>query len=329
MRDGARWSPLPAWSRFLLDLGATIGNYDPSGARLVVALGLPTRAYAAPLIAAGVVAARLGVESPADAAAHFASLCFRGPGTPVLLEISGRRETGTLTGCQTYRGEHWAKVFVQASRETHFVSETEALRITILGDPSKTGTIDLTAARSSVQRRVFIRHSLGRKALANMARESRLECVIIGRRSLLCQEAVELRVGIPSIADPARFQRARLSDVLRIRKLLRPGDPYRSDVLSNIGRRAAKGADKETPRITVFDGATSFLKWRYLWPESSWILLLDRTEPRCREAAASLDMLYSTRSVSGRVALPLGLPPEGIDIAAFHVASAARRTADA
>jgi hypothetical protein len=115
------------------------------------------------------------------------------------------------------------------------------------------------------------------------------------------------------------MQRARLSDVLRIRKLLHAGQPYRSEVVSSIGRRAPTDVGNDVPFAVVFDGATGFLKWRHLWPQANWVVALDHTEPRCDEAAAAVDALYQDRAVGGPVPLLLPELPGRVDLAAFRV----------
>lgn len=315
---GNRCEPLPAWARYLAELGSLVGTDHKTSDRLVLAVGLPTRVYAVPIIAAGIVAVRTRLEPTTDGAAHFDTVCTAPPSTPVLLEIGGRRMKGTFLGPLAYRGQRWARVKL-ANGETHSVGEADALRIAIpslgvLASPQHllpTGTI--------VQRRGFLRQALGRAALTNITRESRLECVLVGRRSVLCHEATELRVAIPSAADPKRMHRARLSDVLRIRKLLRAGQPFRSEVVSAIGRRASADAGDDVPFAAVFDGATSFLKWRHLWPQSHWVVVLDRTEPRCAEAAGVVDALYQDRAVGGPVPVPIPGPPGRVDLAAFRL----------
>ena len=320
---GSACEPLPAWARYLAELGGTVGVDSQAGGRLVVAVGLPTRVYAASIIGAGIVAARTTLQPVADGSAHFAGLCAAPPGTPVLLEIGGRRTKGALLGPLSYRGEKWARVKLE-NGETHSVCEAEALRITIPSTSTSARSSEQRSATTLVQRRAFLRQSLGRAALTNITRESRMECVLVGRRSVLCHEATELQVAVPSAADPRRMQRARLSDVLRIRKLLRGGQPYRSEVVSSIGRRAPADAGDDPPFAVVFDGATGFLKWRHLWPQANWVVALDHTEPRCDEAAAAVDALYQDRGVGGPVPVLLPELPGQVDLAAFRVPVAGR-----
>src|SRR5688572_27619448 len=48
------WLPIPDWSRFFIDLGAAVARRHEESPRLVAAVVVPTRAFAAGLSAAGV-----------------------------------------------------------------------------------------------------------------------------------------------------------------------------------------------------------------------------------------------------------------------------------
>src|SRR5438093_1571564 len=54
---GGRWVPVPGWARFIIEVGARAASFHSGEARLVAALALPTRAFAAAFAAAGAVVA--------------------------------------------------------------------------------------------------------------------------------------------------------------------------------------------------------------------------------------------------------------------------------
>ena len=41
----------------------------------------------------------------------------------------------------------------------------------------------------------------------------------------------------------------------------------------------------QSPHVVIFDGAKSFLRWRGHLPKQNWIVLLDQTETKLRDAA--------------------------------------------
>jgi hypothetical protein len=322
LSSGSGFKPFPGWASFLAQLGGTVGLDVGSASRLVVAVGVPTRIFAAPLIAAGIVAARLSLGSRIDKHSHFDSLSSHPPGTPMLLEIGGRRFDGIFEGTTVLRGERWARVTIlrkRGSAETHFVPESESLRIGLPSPDTSGSGYRVGRARTLVRRRGFLRAAFGPEALTSISRESRLECVLLGRRSTLAHEVYELLLATPPSTASERMYHARLSDLLRARTLLAEGQPYRSDIVSSLGRRSMAEARLQVPHVVVFDGAPSFIKWRHLWTRSHWIVVLDQTEPRCIEGAAAVDALYADRAVGGPLVLQLPDCRGHMDVAAFRL----------
>jgi len=92
--DEGSWYSLPEWAEYFISLGSKLVEANRSNERLVVALALPTRAYAAAFVSLGMVigdAANCDVESESD---HFQKLLALRPHTAVLY----RTDTGPLKG---------------------------------------------------------------------------------------------------------------------------------------------------------------------------------------------------------------------------------------
>ncbi len=79
------WTQLPEWGQFLLDLGYALAFEEDRKHRIVVGLALPTRAYAAPLIATGIITGKLSllIESN-EANQRFQDLCALPVGTSLI-----------------------------------------------------------------------------------------------------------------------------------------------------------------------------------------------------------------------------------------------------
>ena len=60
--DAGSWQPMPTWAEFLVDLGTALADVETDSESLVLAVATPTRAFAANLIALGVVSARSNIE---------------------------------------------------------------------------------------------------------------------------------------------------------------------------------------------------------------------------------------------------------------------------
>src|SRR4051794_27947599 len=100
-RARSGWAPLPEWARFLLDVGARAAGSRPAEGRLVVALSLPARAFAAALASASAVVTAFRDSPPAsDAAEHFDYLSSLPEGTAISHHRANAIEQGRLAGVE-------------------------------------------------------------------------------------------------------------------------------------------------------------------------------------------------------------------------------------
>lgn len=297
--DESTWRPSPAWVLALFNAGASVARYSETEGRLLVAISLPARAYAAVVLSAGVVFGRATLGDNADApsanddAARVRSIM---PGTSVAFIKDQRRYSATFKGTAIIGGRAFLKVAIpdkQGSAEIHTFPEAEAWRIEVptVAKPTPSSS----RSQSLVRRRNFLARALGRSGFARLCRTFGLECIVIGKQSILRAEARGVRVGLP--VKKSQIASARISDLLRIRQLVGEGQPFACDLVpSNTGRLPmATNSAPQSPRVVVFDGATGFLKWRHQWPSAHWVVLLDLTDARSAEAAATVKSLAATR----------------------------------
>lgn len=124
---------------------------------------------------------------------------------------------------------------------------------------------------------------------ASLTQGSRLDCLLIGNRSLQANEIEE-----PSFAvtvSGGDWLRGRLKDALRVRSLGCHMN-YRTEVLSGEMGKAPSFL-RETEPIVIFDGARHFVRWHLQLPLAcGWVVMLDRTDRRTDEALAILEDLY-------------------------------------
>jgi hypothetical protein len=98
---------IPAWAEGFVRLGASAAGAFLDGERLVAAVAVPTRAYAATLVGIGAVAARtppvLDQEQPSAEALeiHFRLLCSLRPGTTVTVRSGRAKNVGTFEGLES------------------------------------------------------------------------------------------------------------------------------------------------------------------------------------------------------------------------------------
>ena len=104
MNDG-KWKTLPLWGQLLFDLGCSLGSLNSSENRIVVGVALPTRAYAAPLTAMGVVAGKLSLTTSGDdALTRFQQIASLTIGTSLIYRKPDKVVKGTFEGIEEDKG---------------------------------------------------------------------------------------------------------------------------------------------------------------------------------------------------------------------------------
>ncbi|MBC7341777.1 MAG: hypothetical protein H5U02_04925 [Clostridia bacterium] len=312
--------PLPEWCGFFFRLGSIAAAARDPGKRLVVALSVPTRAYAACFVAAGTVIARapLPVRDLPEPDEHFDRLCRLKIGTPLVYRKGNRKFKGIFAGVTALNnGETRIKVQI-ANKEggnlTELLNKEMSLAVSI-------ATIDdiklpkKQAGRKIVRRKSFLDSILGKVDSCGFTVTSRMECAILGPVGVLRREVTETRL---SIRGPGGFARGTLQDILRVRRFLSEGKAFRTEIYPasrNMPPRLEKGSD---PCVVIFDGAAGFLKWRDNWRISNWIVLLDRTGPNFREAVEIVNQEFIKNRIGNCPELDIPPVPRGIEIIVYE-----------
>src|SRR5687768_16142699 len=100
------WKQVPEWASFCLSLGAYVSSFPKLQTRIVVGLALPTRAYAASLVATGVVYGSTSASGKRiNAEEQFRQLCGLGREEPVKLLCGKRKLQGVLVGSREMHGQ--------------------------------------------------------------------------------------------------------------------------------------------------------------------------------------------------------------------------------
>ena len=319
--DGSRWQALSGWGDFFVTLGYETATPVEPCKRFVVALAVPTRSYAAALAAFGIVASRSAL--PVDQIAvseHFQRLCQLETNTPVSLIKNGKRLKGIFKGRRNIHGETWLEIQVEDTSNTrsggltHLVPPMEAFNVEVLCNIierlPKRQTGRLVQPLSP-----FARHFVSRDE-ANFTRQSRLECLIVGRRKLLRREIVETQFAAST--DGSTFSEGSLQDVLRVRNFMVEGEAFRSDVFRVNSRVNPTQAQGHLPHVVIFDGATGFLRWRDHLRKTNWIVCLDRTDAKFRDATAVIDQDYIKYRVGDASVANLPASPTGVEVISYY-----------
>ncbi len=323
--DG-RKSPLPSWAVFYMQLGAVIAETESTQSNLVTALAVPTRSYAAVLIAAGAIMSKVKTidaklqESPE---AHFEMFRDLPSGTSVTLLKFGKTVKGEFLGVEGkgINGAEAIGVRIQNPKGgslTDWLPPKASLKVQISTKPwnklpaNSANTADVNTSESKFISRIFQGADL-----RNFVTRSTLDCAILGSRKTIEQEAKETKL---SVGPRARESSAgTLLDILRIRGSSSTIEAFRSDIFSVNPKDNAMKSEKMVPRLVIFDGAVGFMKWRDIWRHCNWVVVLDRTEPRFTEAVQIVNEEYYSRIDEEKLELT-DAPPVAVELVSYTVA---------
>lgn len=313
------WIPLPAWARFLIELGfdASVTAAEMPDRRLVIALALPTRAYAASFCVTGVVVARSGMDDDRDQLiAHYERLSALPSGTALTYRKGNRTFPAQFVGTSThFSGEPCLVVQTQdkkAGGMTEQVPLSRSMAVAIAEDQTRRLPKNPTGRQLQVQTE-FVQRWLGGVDPLRFATKTQLDCVLVGNLRDSFAEIMQTTFGI-RCGD--RILKGTLQDIIRVKRFIRPGEGYRCKLIP-VRDTGRPPAGDQCPLFVVFDGAQGFLRARDYWRDSNWIVLLDRTDPHFQEAADLLNAGYAMRPEGDDPAFMLNGFPRGAAILAY------------
>ena len=327
-----RWQPLPGWASFFAAAGEASAAHDPATQRLIIGAAVPTRAFSATLAATEIVIARSAMTRTTcdpgnELGARFEELCGMAPGTPVTLlnpatnQASGARDRklkGVISECATVHGEKRLKITVEAGGGSYLVAAKDSWRVEASSVPRNLPKRQTGQLVSPVK--ALARHLLGEDRPGTLRPRARLDCVLLGRASQIEREVLGVEFAVKT--GSGDFEKGFLQDVLRAKRFITGDACFHSEVLRVDGSKPAKAPGGMVPHVTVFDGARGFLRWRHLWRESNWLVLLDRTAPHFDEAASALNTDFIQNRIDDSDVIDRIPVPPGIEVVAY---TAARR----
>lgn len=314
--------PLASWARFFLLLGYRVAlqRNDP---RLVVGISVPTRAYSAVLAAAGIVAGRASCAFQYETSkSHVERISRINVGSPVILFEGNRRYPGVFQGIRQ-GNDLIARIAVQLQSQeggklsrgltslipidqAHRVIESHEETLSLPADPPK--GLPVKAASH------FLDGLCGVPASEEGLRGDGLSCLIFGNKGQLENEATSAEI---AIRVRGRNFSAKLDSVIKTNKKSSWRNDCYTFVCASRGSRLSRATISLRPHVTVFDGATGFLKWRDDFRSSNWIVILDRTDPYFEEGVAQLNAEYAGNCLEGESEFPLPTPLASIEVTSF------------
>lgn len=309
------WEPMPTWAEFFVDLGTALASVEPSSESLLLAVATPTRAFAANLIALGFVSARSNIENRGCTVdEHFERLSKLEPGAVVECLEKGKKYRSKFLEIETREDGQFVKIKLQKGKKhgLELIPKRYCHKV-ILSDALRDVDRAVSRKLDIIQRPNFTKHFLGSASPEDFALQQRLECQIIGRQNILKLEA---RVEKFAVTNDDGCEIGNLNDVLRVKEIVRKGDPFRTEILSSRNGDHSECQD-EIPAMTIYDGANHFLKFGSDTRRRIRVAVLDRTEPRFSDATQSMsDMFVNRRTREVELNLNYCLPM-GVDILAF------------
>ena len=308
------WKHLPDWAVFFLELGVAVSDYQQKGVHFILGISVPTRSFVAPLISAGIIAARIGrptnVEEQINRILSFPS------DTSVIF----RSGSWGFRALYKEHVEKYPKKYFPLRLDKitlKFVPLNRANQIEIAGkDTFK--LYDLQRGRPLPKPGMLAKELLCKSDLEKLLVETRLECVLLSQLNIMTQEISNTPFYYSS--DNNDYTEAYLHD------LVRPKNSniffaYRSLILPASGRYSQQFASKFSPYVTVFDNSLAFIKWRSSWRHSNWIVVLDRTDRNFDYAINEINGEYNSQTrLTRKLKLPIPKPPAGVELMAFEVA---------
>ena len=317
--DG-RWVPLPEWARYLLTLGTIVSTTQGAAAtKTVLAVALPTRAYAALLLATGIVLGR-SIEPAGQgiSAGHFEMLCDLPVGTALIYSLGDRLVPAVFEGQKVFGVEGKVRIGVRIQKKaagagTYFLDDHQARAVQVRpgvdGEeafrkrlPRLTGTAE---ARSRNQ---FLENMIQPGGLTDFLTQPRLDTRLIGIANTLHKEA---RLQLKSTGHAGKGK-GTLQDLIRCRRFLSDGQAYRTDLTPSSTSQLAQ----QLPYATVFDGALAYLRCRDECRGAHQIIAFDRSAAHFHDATNIINQAYLNRANSDTRTLPSS--PAGIETLIFE-----------
>src|SRR5690606_37354562 len=122
----------PEWAEYFINVGKQLAVAEQSSTRIVTAIVVPTRAFAAAFVSLGMVVSDAASRDPLSEAGHFETLFDLPVGTRVIYRPKpGKTLKGVLDGPQELSGKLYVRVQIHSKdggNTTVLVDERHALQ---------------------------------------------------------------------------------------------------------------------------------------------------------------------------------------------------------
>lgn len=305
---------LPDWAYFFLQIGSQMASEQIQDERCVIAIAVPSRHFAAALIAFGYVYERVRGSNCVDQT-RIDMLLNQDIGTPVYVRSNdGKKYKGTIEGFSTMMGKSYIDIRTTGNQVRSVPLESHASRITIAERDISLPKYKQTGQQAEIPT-PFLNSLIKESQIIDYIVGSSYESAIIGNRSQLQQEICDEPFYVKSQNN--RFLQGNLQEILRMRSFSGLNKSYKSECISSnsIDNKQTDISDHNIS-LVVFDGAVGFIKSNHLWLQCHQIVVLDRCERQFPDAVQLINDNYAYRTESD-VNLKLKIPPH-IEMMAYR-----------
>lgn len=312
--DGsAPWQLPTPWMAFFLALGEEIAAKHCLGNRVAAIAIPPARPFAAAFAATGAVMAVAQAVSPLpELDQHFLALSALPPETRVVVVMGPKTYAGEFIG--VVERPEGTMVKVKYDGMTHYIPKEGCHKIQVGSGGKKTLPTMYRGHGRMNRERGVIRRLLGEAVAQQFLAVPTVDVVLVGQLATLEEELSTVKVR--PLADGDRTEPIRLASLLRPTRLLADGGISRSMLISDRSTEFDPPV-ADVPHVAVFDGARAFSRYRSEFPDSSWIVILDRCSPRFREGVDVANVEYATRRANFNALAAFDVPA-GTEIQAFE-----------
>lgn len=257
----------------------------------MVAVAVPTRAFAAVFITLGAVLSRSREPVVSDNLnGHFAQLCQLPPNSKVWVIQGQKRHKGIVLGLDNLNGQLFVKIQLTTGDSlTTYIGEQNAAAVeTDQWDGDLPGA---EKGKRIVRRAGFIEAAFAGHDPRDFATRSRVDAVIVGSASRLRSEIAD--TSISARLPNGRLVHGTFQDLLRSRRLA-PTQSFRSDIVSDTAPDF-KAVPSGGTCTAIFDGARPFIKWHDVVHAASQVVVLDRTGHSFQDAVDIVNQQYLRR----------------------------------
>ncbi|MFW6030312.1 MAG: hypothetical protein ACOCRO_08675 [Halanaerobiales bacterium] len=299
--EGENCFSLPKWANFYIEVGKEIAQFSDYGKRIVVATAIPIRSYTAVFTGLGIILNRGDILI--DTQEHFEYLCNLPIETPLNIYENNIRIKGKYKGFVHENGNEYLKIQVEAKTSgklTKYIPRKIANQVS-LGNSNKKLPKRQKGYKIK-ENNSFIKNLFPPDKVNQLLINSQLDCALVGNKKILQSEINN--TWLYKNNSSGTFQ-----DILRVRSLLSPNKPYRSEIFSEQTEPNLSGYNNLF--VTIFDGSSGFIKWRNYFRDSHWIIFLDRTENTFQEAVDIINENYMNRigepKIENLLSIPIGV----------------------